>query len=1242
SSQPTAGTDAYNAFNGFVDFEGGTGASLEIAGSDHYTYAFSGLDTGDVVTYDFTGTAIRGNTGYDNRWTMVTLSGADAATAAHSTGSGVVVVSPTQVAIMAGSNAEAGQGFVAHWTDIDPGADGVFSVVSTHYTGAVPGGGTADGNKSYAISGIRLEEVAPAGLLSGLKRIGNTDDDDAGDFLRTLTTTKGQQNDELTVPFGGVIQNRTGLGFSSGQQEYDDLTQTDVELAMHNVNASVWSRIEFDVADTSIYDRLVLRMKYDDGFVAYLNGTEVARRNADNPLAYNTVASARHEDVDAVVYEDINISAFVGLLQDGPNVLAIHGQNLTAANTDFLIVPELIASGGSPATGLHFQPGLNRVVARAFDGPDGTGNQVDSEWLDIWYDPAGGVTTVPGGPLSGTMTALGGPYRVTGNVTVAAGTTLTIEPGTTIFFEPGTGMTVHGRLLAEGAENQQIRLTSYPGSGAWNGLEFDGTMEDNRLDYIIMEAGDGLGHSVDINNSQVTVDHTIWARTTHTLLEMHDSSVEVRNSILPTIDNDEAVHGSGIAAGGHMIFDGNTFGTTTGYSDVIDFTGGKRPGPTIQILNNVFIGGSDDGLDLDGTDAHIEGNVFMHFHQDAPRDSSSNAIATGKNGSDVAEITVVRNIFFDNDHDVLLKEGSSMVAEQNTFIGAVIASINFDETNRSVTPGAGAALRGNIFWGMTTTFQNQFSQGGEPDPVITVDNSILPAEHHGLGQGNLDVNPYIVDAMSDAHLRAISAAIGAGPNGLDMGAYVSAGASIGGTPPAVTHRTDATLTIDGPVITAYRYRVDGSPWSASIPVASPIELSGLANGSHQVDVIGMNYAGTWQDEADPTIAEWTVDTAHQRLLLNEVLAVNTSAVAHEGTQPDLIEIYNDSASPIDLSGMSISDDPLLPQKFVFPANTILAAESYLVLYADSETDTSGIHLGFSLDGDGEGVYLFDTPANGSAELDSIEFGIQLPNLSIGRVGKEGRWKLTRPSFGTANTAQPTGDPMTLKLNEWLADERILFTDDFIEVYNPDPLPVALEGLYLTDDLDDEPDKHQIAPLSFVAGSGYALFTPDGNIDAGADHVDFRLSPERELLGLFDPNLIEIDKLIYFPQTTDVSQGLVPDGGQTINFFPLPTPGVANSTTTTVTAAQIGFTDVWSYYQSGAPGAGWQATNYAAEATWPTGAGLLYVEGSDLPEPKSTALTIGQSAYYFRKHFTLDADPADVTELIVSTVIDDGA
>jgi len=289
-----------------------------------------------------------------------------------------------------------------------------------------------------------------------------------------------------------------------------------------------------------------------------------------------------------------------------------------------------------------------------------------------------------------------------------------------------------------------------------------------------------------------------------------------------------------------------------------------------------------------------------------------------------------------------------------------------------------------------------------------------------------------------------------------MGAYVPGGAAICGEPdprfrgdrlaPAqagVTHRTDAALVVGGPGITHYKYSVNGGLWSQERSVDVPIELTNLLNGqSYTVYAIAKNSAGFWQSEESPSVSRtWTINVSHRQLLINEVLAINISGSGtailavfsragspchNQGTFPDLIELYYDGPASFNLSGISITDNPDSPMRFVFPAGTtFIKPGQHLVLCADSETTTSGIHLGFTLNGAGEGVYLYDK--NGVL-LDSVEFGLQLPDLSIGRIGYNGQtsarsrlgggrsrsraaepWHLTIPTFGRPNVAQPLGN-----------------------------------------------------------------------------------------------------------------------------------------------------------------------------------------------------------------------------------------
>ena len=118
--------------------------------------------------------------------------------------------------------------------------------------------------------------------------------------------------------------------------------RTDTGAAMQGRNASAYLRIPFEVGDPNLVNTLTLRMKYDDGFVAYLNGTEVARRNAPADPRWNSTASRENPDEDVLSFEGIDLSGRTGLLAPGLNVLAFHGLNIAAADEDFLLYPELV------------------------------------------------------------------------------------------------------------------------------------------------------------------------------------------------------------------------------------------------------------------------------------------------------------------------------------------------------------------------------------------------------------------------------------------------------------------------------------------------------------------------------------------------------------------------------------------------------------------------------------------------------------------------------------------------------------------------------------------------------------------------------------------------------------------------------------------------------------------------------------------------------------------------------------
>ncbi len=109
---------------------------------------------------------------------------------------------------------------------------------------------------------------------------------------------------------------------------------------MYGHNASARVRIPFMVADPAAVSELSLRMNYDDGFAAWINGQPVASRNAPTPPAWNSAATAPH---DPAAVEDFVYLPPPDLLAAGTNLLALQGLNVAADDLDFLLGPQLQA-----------------------------------------------------------------------------------------------------------------------------------------------------------------------------------------------------------------------------------------------------------------------------------------------------------------------------------------------------------------------------------------------------------------------------------------------------------------------------------------------------------------------------------------------------------------------------------------------------------------------------------------------------------------------------------------------------------------------------------------------------------------------------------------------------------------------------------------------------------------------------------------------------------------------------------
>lgn len=624
-----------------------------------------------------------------------------------------------------------------------------------------------------------------------------------------------------------------------------------------------------EAADAELH--LMLRMDWDDGFIAWLDGVYLDSRMVEGAPAeptHTATASGNHESSrggsGAESPEQIDLGPVAGRLGPGDHVLAVMGLNVSDGSSDFIQVSDL--------------------------------------WMEAVVEPPAG--TVLGGVLT-TNRMLGGTnrvYTVADHLTVADGATLTVEPGVTLQFGDGRDLRVAagGRLLAEGTADEPIRFLGSPKGSGWGGVEIDGNASspESRLVFVHMEHNRSTAiHGTD---ASLFLDHLHFGSADRQFVSLDRCSFVVSHCFFPeTTASIEPVHGTGgIKPGGHGLFLRNYFGPITGYRDTIDFAGCQRPGPILQVIGNVFAGTGDDHLDIDNNDAWVEGNIFLHVHKNGPPDTAS-AISGGNDSGQASEVTIVGNIFYDVDQAALAKQDNVFVFLNNTIFrqtheggldteGAVICT-----QDNNMSEGKAVYLEDNIIVDADALTRDH------EQALVTFTNNLMQLTWDGPGGNNRPEDPGLAyvpqlaettfENWADAQilwvwfsLRPDAAARGAGANGRDIGA-TTGGIHVSGMPTGITLLNNATLQVSGfrtgsgidPAdwpeggagYTHYQWRLDGGPWSGERPIDAPLALDDLAEGDHWIEVAGRNDAGWYRNDprfgpaATTTIVgPWTVGT----------------------------------------------------------------------------------------------------------------------------------------------------------------------------------------------------------------------------------------------------------------------------------------------------------------------------------------------------------------------------------------------
>jgi hypothetical protein len=181
-------------------------------------------------------------------------------------------------------------------------------------------------------------------------------------------------------------------------------------------------------------------------------------------------------------------------------------------------------------------------------------------------------------------------------------------------------------------------------------------------------------------------------------------------------------------------------------------------------------------------------------------------------------------------------------------------------------------------------------------------------------------------------------------------------------------------------------------------------------------------------------------------------------------------------------------------------------------------------------------------------------------------------------------------------------------DDWIEIYNFGDDAINLNGLYITDNINN-PTKHLLVEENpgdlLVPAGGFLLLWADDQTEQGSTHLNFSLSGSGEYVGLYSPDVILIDGTEFGQQISDVTYGRNLVGGQW-NYFPTPTPNAPNGNGLFDLVATPTFSNNSAFFQGSAtisisvstPGATIYYTTNGAE---PTTGDALYTEPVSITE-----------------------------------------
>ncbi len=188
---------------------------------------------------------------------------------------------------------------------------------------------------------------------------------------------------------------------------------------------------------------------------------------------------------------------------------------------------------------------------------------------------------------------------------------------------------------------------------------------------------------------------------------------------------------------------------------------------------------------------------------------------------------------------------------------------------------------------------------------------------------------------------------------------------------------------------------------------------------------------------------------------------------------DWFELFNTTNRPVDLSAISLSDDPSIvgQGKFRPAALSFIGPSGFVKWVADSNPGQGRNHVSFGLEAEGDSLRIYGVNGTTFSLVDTLGFGAQSNGVSSGRLLDGATNILALPG-----TPTPGASNYRL-LQSVVINEALAHTDppleDAIELHNPTASPVSIAGWYLSNSRDNL-RKYQITNTAPIPAGGYAV------------------------------------------------------------------------------------------------------------------------------------------------------------------------